>query len=209
MKNHITKKSIAIISLALLILITVGTTLALVFTDTKPVQNTFTPSRVSCAVVETLVNGDNSTTTETSAGTVSNFTSKSDVKIKNTGDTDAYIRVAIVVNWMSESGNVYAMKPVQGNDYSMSLILTNGGWFEEGGYYYYSMPVAPGDFTPVLIKEAKILGTANKPQGDYDLSIEIVASAIQSAPGSVVKDNWKIEPNQSGMLNDPSTEASE
>ena len=191
MKKHITKKSIVIISFALLLMITVGTTLALVFTKTSPVENTFKPSRVSCAVVE-------GTNAPVVSGNVDTGEIKSNVQIQNTGDTDAYIRVAIVVNWMSESGNVYAMKPVQGTDYSMSLSLADG-WFEEGGYYYYSMPVAPDKTTPVLINEAKIL----KQQGDYYLSIEIVASAIQSAPGSVVKDNWKIEPDDSGKLIDP------
>ena len=195
MKKHITKKSIVIISFALLLMITVGTTLALVFTNTSSVQNTFTPSRVSCAVVE---NGND----PVASGNVDIDAIKSNVQIQNTGDTDAYIRVAIVVNWMSESGNVYAIKPVKGQDYSISLSLADG-WFEEGGYYYYSMPVAPDGKTPVLINEAKILGTANKPQGDYYLSIEIVASAIQSAPGSVVKENWEIEPDDTGKLIDP------
>ena len=116
------KKSIIVISCILLLLVTVGTTLALVFTNTDPVENTFKPSKVSCAVVETLVNGDNSTTTETSAGTVSNFTSKSNVQIKNTGDTDAFIRVAVVVNWMSADGTkVWAQKPAINTDYSIAF----------------------------------------------------------------------------------------
>lgn len=203
MKKHITKKTIAIISLALLILITVGTTLALVFTDTKPVQNTFTPSRVSCAVVETLVNGDNSTTTETSAGTVSNFTSKSDVKIKNTGDTDAYIRVAVVVNWMSKDGTkVWAQKPKIGTDYEIDFkpeVENRVDIWEKGndGYWYCKKEVAPTETTDILITEAKQLKPA--PEGYY-LSIEIVASAIQSTPEKVVKDEWGVTVNSNGEI---------
>ena len=204
MKNHITKKTIAIISLALLILITVGTTLALVFTNTKPVQNTFTPSRVSCAVVETLVNGDNSTTTETSAGTVSNFTSKSNVQIKNTGDTDAYIRVAVVVNWMKADGTVWAQKPKIGEDADYQIAFEqkdkNGVviW-EQGadGYWYYYKSVAPTETTDILITEAKQLKPA--PEGYY-LSIEIVASAIQSTPTDVVKGEWGVTVNSNGEI---------
>ena len=205
MKNHITKKTIAIISLALLILITVGTTLALVFTKTGDVENTFKPSRVSCAVVETLVNGDNSTTTETSAGTVSNFTSKSNVQIKNTGDTDAFIRVAVVVNWMNEDGKVWAQKPTL----AQKPDATNGQYFIEFNtedwkrsstdeYWYYSKPVAPDTLTPKLIETAYLMKDVTPPDGYY-LSIEIVASAIQSTPETVVSNQWGI-PVSNGEL---------
>lgn len=210
MKKHITKKTIAIISLALLILITVGTTLALVFTNTDPVENTFKPSKVSCAVVETLVNGDNSTTTETSAGTVSNFTSKSNVQIKNTGDTDAFIRVAVVVNWMSADGKVWAQKPTL----AQTPDATNGQYFIEFNtddwkrsstdeYWYYSKSVAPGASTPNLINTAYLMDGVTGPKGtdgtQYYLSIEIVASAIQSTPTDVVSDQWGI-PVSNGEL---------
>ena len=218
MKNHITKKTIAIISLALLILITVGTTLALVFSNTDSVENTFKPSKVSCAVVETLVNGDNSTTTETSAGTVSNFTSKSNVQIKNTGDTDAFIRVAVVVNWMSADGKVWAQKPIIGTDYQIAFNLKDKNGvdiWEQGAdeYWYCKKEVAPTKTTDILITEAKQLKPA--PEGYY-LSIEIVASAIQSTPDTTVEEQWKnnkvvIDANNGTLdvSNVTSTEASE
>ena len=185
MKNHITKKTIAIISLALLILITVGTTLALVFTNTDPVENTFKPSKVSCAVVE-------GTNDPVESGNVDTGTEKKEVKIKNTGDTDAFIRVAIVVTWQKADGTVYAVQPELGKDYSMTLNLTDSGWFKKGDYYYYNQPVAPDADTPNLINSAAQLATANVPD-DYFLSIEIVASAIQSAPDDVVTSQWKVE----------------
>ena len=219
MKKHITKKTIAIISLALLILITVGTTLALVFTNTDPVENTFKPSKVSCAVVETLVNGDNSTTTETSAGSVSNFTSKSNVQIKNTGDTDAFIRVAVVVNWMNADGKVWAQKPKIGTDYQIAFNQQDDNGVElweigNDDYWYCKKEVAPTETTDILITEAKQLKPA--PEEGYYLSIEIVASAIQSAPDTTVEEEWKnnkvvIDANNGTLdvSNVTSTEASE
>ena len=181
------KKSIIVISCILLLLVTVGTTLALVFTNTDPVENTFKPSKVSCAVVETLVNGDNSTTTETSAGTVSNFTSKSNVQIKNTGDTDAFIRVAVVVNWMSADGTkVWAQKPAINTDYS--IAFKQDDWVQGAdGYWYCKKAVASGSLTDTLITSAQQKKAA--PEGYY-LSIEIVASAIQSSPDDVVGKQW-------------------
>ena len=111
MKKYINRKSVLITSITRLLLIAVGTTLTYVFTKTEPVENKFNPSNVSCAVVE---NGGDPVT-----GAIVNIgTTKTNVQIKNTGDTDAYIRVAVVVNWMSVDGaKVWATKPVEGTDY--------------------------------------------------------------------------------------------
>ena len=182
MKKYINKKTVLITSVALLLLVAVGTTLAYVFTKTDPVENRFDPSKVSCAVVEVVEKGDSS---ENTANVVQTGKSKTNVQIKNTGDTDAYIRAAVVVNWMSEDGTkVWATKPVAGEDkdYTISYNLSNG-WIDGGdGYYYYTQPVDPGDMTNILITSAT--QNATGPKGtdgtQYYLSIEIVASAIQA-----------------------------
>ena len=92
MKKFINKKFIVVTALALLLFVTVGSTLAYIFTKTEPVENTFNPSKVACAVVE------NNNPDENRADIVLNDSIKTNVQIKNTGDTDAYIRVAVVVN---------------------------------------------------------------------------------------------------------------
>ena len=190
MKKYINKKSIIIASVMLLLLVAVGTTLAYIFTETNPVENTFEPSKVSCAVVEN--GGTPVTGSVTDTGNV-----KENVQIKNTGDTDAYIRVAVVVNWMDEAGTkVWATKPVEGadGDYTITYNLSNG-WFNGGdGFYYYSKAVSPGKSTSVLIDEAKQLLAAPKGTDgtQYYLSIEIVASAIQSTPETVVENHWGV-----------------
>lgn len=187
MKKYINKKSIIIASVMLLLLATVGTTLAYVFTETKPVENTFNPSKVSCAVVEN--NGTPVTGSVTNTGNI-----KENVQIKNTGDTDAYIRVAVVVNWASADGScVWAQKPAD-NDYEITYNL-NGDWFDGGdGFYYYSKTISPEELTTILINEAKQLESAPQtPDGiQYYLSIEIVASAIQSTPETVVENHWGV-----------------
>lgn len=180
MKIVLNKKSMLITSVALLLLVAVGTTLAYIFTKTEPVENKFNPSKVSCAVVEA---GGN----PVAAGTHNTGTEKKDVQIKNTGDTDAYIRVAVVVNWMSADGTkVWATKPVEGTDYSITYA-TGTGW-EKGsdGYWYYtqSVPATDGsNLTGILIENATQLldkGPVGTDNTQYYLSIEIVASAIQA-----------------------------
>ena len=198
MKKYINRKSVLITSIALLLLVAVGTTLAFVFTNTDPVENTFNPSKVSCAVVE---NGGKPVT----GAIVNTGDSKDNVQIQNTGDTDAYIRVAVVVNWMSEDGKVWATKPVAGTNYSITYA-TDTGWIKgSDGYWYYTKPVPPtdgSDLTGILITEATQLTAAPKGTDNtqYYLSIEIVASAIQAKPTSVVTSQWGVTVDGDGNI---------
>ena len=169
-KKNIKKSAVLLVSLALLLMVTAGATLAYYFTKDDPITNTFTPSQVACAVVE-------GTNAPVDGATVNTGKTKEDVKIKNTGDTDAYIRVALVVNWMKQDGTVWAAKPVLGTDYEMVLDLSNGWSQGADGYYYYSAAVAKDNMTGALITSASQLQDA--PEG-YQLSIEIVAEAIQA-----------------------------
>ena len=196
MKKYINRKSILITSVALLLLVAVGTTLAYVFTKTEPVENKFNPSKVSCAVVE------NGNLSENTANVVQTGNNKTNVQIKNTGDTDAYIRVAVVINWMSEDGTkVWATKPVEGTDYSITYA-TGTGWVKgSDGYWYYTRSVPPTDgsnLTGILISDAKVLKDA--PQEGYYLSIEIVASALQAKPASVVTSQWGVTVANDGTI---------
>ncbi len=201
MKKYINKKLI-ITSVILLLLVAVGTTLAYVFTETESVENTFAPSQVSCAVVE---NGRG----PTSGSLVSIGASKENVQIQNTGDTDAYIRVAVTVNWVSADGTrVWAQKPIQNTDYTITYNLSKDGWFDGGdGFYYYSKvvsPTSPNNLTDILITNAALMNGATAPTGTnntpYYLSIEIVASAIQSTPASTVSDQWGVTVSDDGTI---------
>lgn len=126
---------------------------------------------------------------------------KSNVAVQNTGDTTAFIRAAINITWMkdAETGTEYeaadqtvsAKVPVKDRDYSIKLA-DNTNWIQGAdGYYYYQLPVDPQVSTGVLIEECKLQNNASVPDG-YHLSVEIVASAIQSAPDSVVQSMWHV-----------------
>ena len=145
----------------------VGGTWAFLVAQSEPVQNNFTYAHVRCTIDEKF-----------------DGTTKSDVKIQNTGDIPAYIRARIVVTWKDASGNVSAV-PVENTDYTIAFNTTD--WTQQGGYWYCKTAVNPDGFTPKLITECKKTGTAPK---DYDLSVEILADAIQSEPANAVKEAW-------------------
>ena len=150
---------------------------AFILTETEGKVNVFAPAQVACTVTETF-----------------DGTMKRDVAVKNTGDTAAYIRAAVIVTWMKDGNaadqHVTARLPQEGTDYT--LKYTEGVWLQGAdGYWYYPDPVAPGDGTGKLIESCVQLATANVPDG-YHLSVEIAASAIQSVPETVVADEWKV-----------------
>lgn len=146
-------------SVAILLTGIIGGTLAYLTTATDPVVNNFTPSKVDCEVTEDQFNG----------------VTKTNVAVKNTGDTDAYIRATLVITWQDETGNISGV-PVEASDYKMELA-TGTGWVPSDGYYYYTKSVAPGGSTGTLISSLIVTGEA--PAG-YHLSVEILAEAIQS-----------------------------
>lgn len=154
----------------------VGGTWAFLVAQSEPVQNNFTYAHVSCTIDEKF-----------------DGTTKSDVKIQNTGDIPAYIRARIVVTWKDTkdtSGNVSAV-PVENTDYTIAFNTTD--WTQQDGYWYCKNAVDAKDFTPVLITECKKTDNANVPDG-YDLSVEILADAIQSEPANAVKEAWGYTP---------------
>lgn len=170
------KKSVVLlVSLCMLFGLTCGVTFAYLSTNTDPVVNEFTLSKVTTTVVEKFENNV-----------------KSDVQIKNTGDTTAYIRVAVVVTWKDQDGNIYGQQPVLGTDYTIEYNLTDG-WLKANatggdGFYYWTKPVLAGELTGVLITKCEPIQKA--PADGYFLNVEIVGSGIQSTPTKVVTENW-------------------
>lgn len=154
-----------LLSIALLLTLAVGGTLAYIVTKSAMVQNQFEPGAVTCQV-----NAD---------GTVT-----------NKGNINAYIRTAVVVNWMDEDGNVYGIKP----NYT---VETNQGWSQIGDFYYYTSAVISGGTTTT--EPVKVTVSDKAPSSNYNLSIEIVAEAIQAEGYTDVgnnpafKDAWKID----------------
>lgn len=170
------KKLILLISIAaiLILALTAGTTLAWLKASSGPVVNTFEPARVTSQVEEKTDKGI-----------------KSEVKIKNTSNIDAYIRATVVINWVDKDGNVAAQKPVKDTDYTIEYNLSNDGWWQgNDGYYYYSSAVAPEDMTGTLISKCEAV--AGKAPEGYSLSVEIIADAIQSVPDKAVREAWNV-----------------
>ena len=180
-KKRYLKPIMVLVSVAAIVLSVTTGTLAYLNTVSGPIKNIFTSSRVACAVVEEF------------DGKI-----KRDVFIENTGDTEAYIRAAVVVTWqknvLGKTSEVYAQAPVDDEDYKIVWYNEEGDdrnlWIKgSDGFFYYTEPVKPGEFTDTLIYEVGPDET-RYPEDGYKLCVEILASAIQSVPTGVVIDAW-------------------
>lgn len=177
-KYKFKKLSVTAASLALVLCTAVGGTLAWLIEEAGPVVNTFTPANVSSWVSEEF-----------------DGASKTNVQIQNTGNVPAYIRARIIATWKDAEGSVYGgPAPVPGVDYNISG--PSGSWTQNGGYYYYNAAVAPQGFTDNLIGTCTVV--ADKAPEGYDLSIEIIADAIQSKPADARKEAWGYSPGSEG-----------
>lgn len=168
------KKSIALIALIVILSCAVGGTLAWLVDVTNPVNNTFTPGNITCEIHETNSGGE-----------------KSNVTVTNTGNADAYIRAAIVINLVDNEGNILAQTPTAGTDFTMTL---GGDWQQIEDYYYYRGAVTAGGTTTNLINSCEENATGHD---GYHLQVTILSEAIQAEGGngtqSAAEDAWGHE----------------
>lgn len=171
-KSRVRMNRTTVLLMAILMLIGVvaGSTVAYLIDKTGEVANTFEYAKVSCRVDESF---DGKT--------------KQNVQVTNTGTIDAYIRATYVVNWLDSAGNIVASVP---GGYSYNLAVNpNSKWKEIGGYYYYPDPVAPNGSTEGSLLTCTVTYPENP---EYTLSVEILATAVQSQPASAVTDAWGV-----------------
>lgn len=178
------KKRFLIVCCVLLLAIISSVTLAILIKQASPVKNNFSLLKLHNEINEEF-DGEN----------------KEKVEIKNIGEVEEFVRVAVVVNWKDEDGNVNAVAPVSGTDYTVSYNTTD--WQKAGKYWYYKKSVKPGESTsnllgstPVTVTDA---GKLNAPDG-YTLSFEVIEEAIQSSPSDAMQEAWNLTSSDGAIV---------
>lgn len=181
-KPNIRLNRTAVLIMAVLLLIgaAVGSTVAFLIDKSEPVKNAFEYAKVSCEVTEKF-----------------DQNKKEDVKVKNTGTIDAYIRATYVVNWVDKDGKIAASDPA---GYSYNVTENPDSKWTKGsdGYFYYTSPVAPGASTEGSLLTCTVVTSPDNPE--YTLSVEVLAEAIQSTPNKAVQEAWGVTVNVGGKL---------
>ena len=151
---------------------------------TQDLVNTFLPARVDSEVVEEF-DGEE----------------KSEIKIQNTGNVEAYLRMKIITYWQDSKGNIVAIPPEP-----LAIDYDDAHWFLQDGYYYYKHPVPAGVTTSHNLLTAPIEMTIKTQTGEdgvtytYYPVVEIVSEAFQSKPAHAVQSNWGVTVDSSGDI---------
>lgn len=154
-----------------------GTSLAYLVAGTNEITNQFEGAAVKGKVEEVFDNYE-----------------KKNVKVKNIGSTDAYVRVVLVPNWVNQAGEVYKEAPEPGKDYQLDIPAGNGWSLGSDGFYYYTRKVAPESSTEVLVELCKPLRVKEDENGnELHFELHVAASLIQARPDEAVKQAWGEE----------------
>jgi len=161
-----------------------GSVFAYMKSKTPVFENEIIPAVVSCEVAE-----------ETDA----EQNIKTSIKVKNTGNIDAYLRVCLVTYWVDEDDNIMPV-PSEKLDFECSDNWVKGS----NGIYYYKSAVTPGALTEELLKEESIklktyIADAEKGTTYYQ-RIDVFAEAIQALPIDAVKESWKVTFDGNGLI---------
>ena len=166
------KLSAAAIAIILVVVMAVVGTVALLMDSTGSVTNKFAPASSRITIEEEVKEN-----------------CKTEIAVKNTGDTGVYVRVSLVANYYDENGNITGGAAVP------DFTLNSDKWFVgNDGYYYYKQPVAAGDVTDNL------LASGSKMQLEDNMQVTVLAQSIQASPTSVVHDKWGVTVNSDGTL---------
>ena len=153
------RQAALVAALVLILVFAVGATAAFLLTKTSSVENTFTPSHVSCSVTEDF-----------------DGTTKGNVNVTNTSDIPAYIRVKLVTYRVNEQGQRI------GGTATIPTFTPGTNWVKDGEYYYYTLAVQPNQKPATdLISSIPLTRSYDDADGGKQV-IEVMAEAIQSAP---------------------------
>lgn len=181
------RKAALILSLCLIFALAVGTTVALLVAHTNAVTNTFTAAKSKITIEEKTDDGI-----------------KSEIYVKNEGTATSYVRVKLVMNWVSKDGKTISGEPV-----NIDVNYDADKWFKQDGIYYYRTPVGPKDSgnntTANLLQEGSPITQPEGAPDGYHLEVTVLAESIQAAPDTAVQQSWDVNVGSNGYLTPPTT----
>lgn len=173
--------TVLLLALILVLAATAGVTLAFMFKKAGA-DNQFTPAQVTCQVTEKL---DNKTYTQGSH----TGHAKSDIRVENTGNVPAFLRLRLVSYWVDGDGQVVGL-PSQ----MPELTVDTSRWIPGGdSTYYYAVPVAPGERTaPLCSHVIRLAESKDRADNTIYQVLDAFAEAIQAAPEEAVTQSWQV-----------------
>lgn len=182
------KMALAIVAAAAAVVAS-AVTVAFMFHKTA-VNNRLQLGEVSCTVHEMLDGG------EFSEG-VHEGNQKHSIRVENTGDVSAYIRVRLVSYWVDADGTAVGLPAP-----TPTLRLLNGWMQGADGAYYYPAAVEPGGFTGTLSSPLDLQTSVDANGNSVYQAVDLLAEAVQAEPTAAVAEAWGATVEQ-GRLQPP------
>jgi hypothetical protein len=182
---------ILMIAVVAVVVASVSTVVAYIFKKSQVVENQFVPAAVQCAVKETFKDD-----------------TKSSVKVENTGNIEAYIRLRVVTYWQDSKGNVVGLTAPE-IKFGDTWKYDTEKWIYDADEktFYHKAPVAAEALTSELfedgfsgIKLEKKTVTFDGQDYIYHPVITFMAEAIQSVPSNAVAETWKVTLDGNGNI---------
>ena len=156
----------------LLIISTIGTTIAFIVTKTDTSDNTFVPpiARISLEGFD---------------------------DITNTGNIPVYVRTYALINWFSteDEHTLLSKQPEAGVDFKVKMI-TDGWFLADDGFFYYEKPLNPGESIALYTE----LEQLTEMEG-YEIRLLFISSSIPVDPEDALNDAWPaVQINEDGEL---------
>lgn len=175
------KKILVLAAVAICVAIAATGTLAY-FTATGTARNVITSGGISIAIEEKTQSGGALVDfpAEGITGVMPGTSVSKIVKVKNTGASEAWIRVKVESSITSADGQ--SLPGTLRGGISVMEFKTLSGWTKGAdGYYYYNKPVASGKATTELLKEVTFAPEMGNEYQGCTAQLLISAQAVQTA----------------------------
>lgn len=167
------KRKLLILSVLAICIATLAAGTLAYFTSEGKAHNVITTGGVEITVQE-WADEDKQTPFEDLEGIMPSMTVTKIAEIKNTGASDAWIRVLITKNIKLQGEGT----PDTG---LVELTLNTTDWTEKDGYYYYNEPVKPGEVTAPIFTAVTFKPEMGNEYQNATATVDVSAQAVQTA----------------------------
>lgn len=164
-----------LVSILLLGLLAVNKTQAWLLAETEQRANQFTVGKVTHEIEEEF-----------------DTTIKTNVTVVNTGNTESFIRVKIVPQWLDQAGGNIGLVA----DDTYDITFNTSDWVEREGFWYHKQPVAAGAKSTILVEKAQPKKTLDAIYAGKVFNLQVMSQSVQATPKEAVTELWGFEPNK-------------
>jgi len=181
------KRKLLILSVLAICIATLATGTLAFFTAEGKAHNVITTGGVEIAVQE-WADENKQTPFENLNGVMPGVPVTKIAEIKNTGASDAWIRVKV-------EKNIQLAGDGTPNPDLVKLALNTTDWKEKDGYYYYNNALKPGEVTEPIFTKVTLDAAMGNEYQNATASVDVSAQAVQTANNGATVMDAKGWPN--------------